>query len=77
MEVTLHPAMGYYLSHLNNPAEDVSRNIHPDENYARELFELFTLGKGPESKYTEDDVKAAAKVLTGWSINWSGAQPAP
>ncbi|MEO7922710.1 MAG: DUF1800 domain-containing protein [Chitinophagaceae bacterium] len=41
----------------------------PDENYARELLELFTLGKGPGSQYTEADVKEAAKVLTGWQIN--------
>jgi uncharacterized protein (DUF1800 family) len=41
----------------------------PDENYARELLELFTLGKGPDSRYTENDVKEAAKVLTGWQIN--------
>jgi len=41
----------------------------PDENYSRELFELFTLGKGPGSQYTENDVKEAAKVLTGWQIN--------
>ncbi len=41
----------------------------PDENYARELLELFTLGKGPGSQYTENDVKEAAKVLTGWQIN--------
>ncbi|HYC39446.1 MAG TPA: DUF1800 domain-containing protein [Chitinophagaceae bacterium] len=41
----------------------------PDENYARELFELFTLGKGPGSQYTETDVKEAAKVLTGWQVN--------
>jgi uncharacterized protein (DUF1800 family) len=41
----------------------------PDENYGRELQELFTMGKGPNSKYTEDDVKAAARVLTGWNIN--------
>lgn len=38
----------------------------PDENYARELMELFTLGEG--SGYTEADVQAAARVLTGWSI---------
>jgi uncharacterized protein (DUF1800 family) len=37
-----------------------------DENYARELQELFTIGKGPASAYTEDDVKQAAKILTGW-----------
>lgn len=36
-----------------------------DENYARSLMELFTLGKGPDSQYTENDVKEAAKVLTG------------
>ena len=41
----------------------------PDENYSRELQELFTLGKGPTVAYTEDDVKKAARVLTGWRIN--------
>lgn len=41
----------------------------PDENYSRELLELFTLGKGPGSKFTENDVKEAAKALTGWQIN--------
>lgn len=41
----------------------------PDENYARELMELFTIGKGPGSGYTESDVKEAAKVLTGWQIS--------
>jgi uncharacterized protein (DUF1800 family) len=43
----------------------------PDENYARELLELFTIGKGQGSQYTETDVKEAAKVLTGWQINGS------
>src|SRR5690606_12614383 len=43
----------------------------PDENYARELLELFTLGKSEDSQYTEDDVKAAARILTGWRINLS------
>ncbi len=41
----------------------------PDENFGRELQELFTVGKGPGSGYTESDVKEAAKVLTGWQIN--------
>ncbi|MEO7394615.1 MAG: DUF1800 domain-containing protein [Chitinophagaceae bacterium] len=41
----------------------------PDENYSRELMELFTLGKGPGSQYSENDVKEAAKVLTGWRAN--------
>lgn len=52
----------YLNGYLNNASA-------PDENYARELFELFTLGKGPDSGYTEADVKEAAKVLTGWQIN--------
>src|SRR5690606_22888146 len=41
----------------------------PDENYARELHELFTAGKGPDSQFTEDDIKATARVLTGFRIN--------
>ncbi|MEJ0101939.1 MAG: DUF1800 domain-containing protein [Bacteroidota bacterium] len=44
----------------------------PDENYARELQELFTIGKDPVTNlgpYTESDVQTAAKVLTGWTIN--------
>ena len=51
------------LRYLNGNANSKKA---PDENYGRELQELFTLGKGPESKYTESDVKAAAKVLTGY-----------
>ena len=58
--ITLEPAM---LNYLNGNQNTKSA---PDENYARELQELFTLGKGPNSKYTEDDVKSAAKVLTGY-----------
>lgn len=62
-KVTTDVAMLIYLNgHLNTKTA-------PDENYARELMELFTLGKLPESQYTEDDVKAAARVLTGWRIN--------
>jgi uncharacterized protein (DUF1800 family) len=52
----------YLNGYLNN------KNA-PDENYARELMELFTLGKGPDSQYMENDVKEAAKVLTGWQID--------
>lgn len=61
--ITIDPAMLFYLNGRLNTKRA------PDENYARELQELFTLGKGPNSKFTEDDVKAMAKVLTGWSIN--------
>ncbi len=61
--ITINPAMLRYLNGYLNSA------TAPDENYARELQELFTVGKGPDSKYTEDDVKAAAKILTGFTIN--------
>jgi uncharacterized protein (DUF1800 family) len=61
-EITLDPAMLRYLNGYVN-----SKNA-PDENYGRELQELFTVGKGSGSKYTEDDVKQAAKVLTGYRI---------
>lgn len=61
--VTIDAGMLRYLNgYLNTAAA-------PDENYARELKELFTIGKGPAAKYTEDDIKKAAKVLTGWRIN--------
>jgi uncharacterized protein (DUF1800 family) len=49
----------------------LNTNTSPDENYGRELQELFTIGKDTEIRYTEDDVKAAAKILTGWRINSS------
>lgn len=80
LQVTKHPAMGYYLSHLNNPREDTENNIHPDENYAREIMQLFTIGLhklnpdgtlmtdgngNPMPTYNNDDIKELAKVFTG------------
>jgi uncharacterized protein (DUF1800 family) len=61
--VTIDPAMLIYLNGQLNTVKA------PDENYSRELQELFCCGKGPDSLYTEDDVKAAAQVLTGWRID--------
>jgi len=61
-EVTIDPAM---LIHLNGY---LNSKQAPDENYARELQELFSVGRGTDSLYTEDDVIAAARVLTGWRI---------
>jgi uncharacterized protein (DUF1800 family) len=67
--VTIDPAMLIYLNGYRNRGD--GKNI-PDENYGRELQELFTIGKGPEigpgnyTNYTEQDVRAAAHVLTGW-----------
>ncbi len=62
--LTLDPAMLLFLNGTFNHKDA------PDENYARELQELFCIGKGPNSKYTERDVQMAAKILTGWVINW-------
>ncbi len=83
MEVTLHPAMGYYLSHLDNPKGDPELNTHPDENYAREVMQLFSIGLYELNQdgsrktdangnfiptYTNSDIKEFAKVYTGLGI---------
>jgi len=81
--VTLNPAMGRYLNMVNNRGEAFNSNIPANENYARELMQLFTLGltklnpggttrldpvtNQPEPAYTEADVKALARILTGWT----------
>jgi len=65
-DMTFEGAMLIYLNGNTNT------RTNPNENYARELQELFTIGKGPEvapgdyTNYTEVDVRAAARVLTGW-----------
>ena len=56
------PAMMFYL---NNQAN--SKNA-PDENFAREIMELFTIGKDVPNAYNQEDVVQAAKVLTGWRV---------
>ncbi len=67
-QITVDPAMLIYLNGNQNNA------FAPNENYARELFELFTIGKGQQigpgnyTNYTEDDIIEAAKVLTGWLV---------
>jgi uncharacterized protein (DUF1800 family) len=61
--LTVDAGMLRYLNGYLNTASA------PDENYARELQELFTIGKGPSAQFTEDDIKQAARVLTGWRIN--------
>jgi len=60
-----HPAMLYYLDNYLSDAE------HPNENYARELLELHTLGV--DGGYTERDVTEVARALTGWTI-FNGTQ---
>lgn len=83
LEVTLNPSMGFYLSHLDNPKAIPEDNIHPDENYAREIMQLFSMGLyelnldgsrkiDADGKfiptYTNDDIKEFAKVFTGLGV---------
>ena len=63
--MTLSPAMLLYLNGNTN------KKTSPNENYGRELQELYSVGKGINSLYTEDDVRAAARVLTGHSVDTS------
>lgn len=58
--IVIDPAMLNYLD------GNGSRGENPNENLARELMELFTLGSG---NYTEDDIRAAARGLTGWEVD--------
>jgi hypothetical protein len=68
-EMTVNVGMLEYLDGVHNKVGA------PNENYARELFELFTIGKGPlieegnYTNYTEHDIRQAAKVLTGWKTD--------
>jgi len=64
-EMTLSPAMLCFLNGNTN------KKTSPNENYGRELQELYTIGKGLGSHYTEDDVRAAARVLTGHTVDSS------
>lgn len=80
--VARSPAMGLYLSHLRNRPEDPASGRLPDENFARELMQLFSIGlvelnpdgsvqrnaQGrPIETYNNNDVMAMARVFTGWS----------
>ena len=81
-DVSLHPMMGLYLSHIKNQGQ---AGRVPDENYAREVMQLFTIGlhelnadgtpkvdgQGkPIETYDNEDVTGIAKIFTGWS--WGG-----
>ncbi len=83
-DVTLSPAMGTYLNMLGNQKPDPAHNIHADENFAREVMQLFTIGlyqlnpdgtvvkdsSGvPVPSYSQSDVTNLARVFTGWSFN--------
>lgn len=87
-EISLSTAMGYYLTFRGN-AKANSRGGQPDENYARELMQLFTIGLlelnpdgtvrgGGIETYAPGDVSGLARVFTGWDLNTTGlSQPLP
>jgi uncharacterized protein (DUF1800 family) len=64
MRLSTSPAMIYYLDNSE------SHKVAVNENYGRELLELFSLGVGKDNafNYSEDDVKAAARAFTGWNV---------
>ena len=81
--VTLHPAMGVYLSHVNNGKSDSVANTFPDENYAREAMQLFSIGLfelnadgsrrlnasgQPIPTYDNADIREFSKIYTGLSF---------
>ena len=83
-DVTLNAAMGYYLNTKGNLKENVSAGRAPDENYGREVMQLFTIGlyqlnlDGTEKRdasgnkietYTQADTTNIARVFTGWDFN--------
>jgi uncharacterized protein (DUF1800 family) len=85
-DVTLHPAMGVYLSMLGNEKPNPTLNIRPDENYARELMQLFSIGLvelnldgsvrtdtggQPLPTYDQPIIEGFAHVFTGW--HYAGA----
>ena len=80
--MTKHPAMGMYLSHVRNERAQPELNIRPDENFAREILQLFTIGVQwlnldgtpildtdgePIPTYNQADIEEFARVYTGWN----------
>jgi uncharacterized protein (DUF1800 family) len=82
-EVTLHPAMGYFLNMIESEKDDAARGIHPNENYAREVLQLFSIGLvqlnldgtakvgsdgKPIATFGETEVQGFAKAFSGWTF---------
>jgi len=89
-DITLNPAMGHYLDMVNNDKPDPKRGRSANENYARELMQLFTVGEALLNQdgtlqrdaagltipvYTQDTVTALARALTGWTYPPQPGQP--
>jgi uncharacterized protein (DUF1800 family) len=88
LDVALHPAMGVYLSHLNNAKSDPEAGTFPDENFAREVMQLFSIGLfelnadgteitdgdgRPVPTYSNAEIGEFARVFTG--LSWGGENP--
>lgn len=84
-KITLNAAMGYWLTYIGNRKANTATGAQPDENYARELMQLFTIGLyklnadgsqqlsggNPIETYTQDDVSQLARVFTGFTLDSS------
>lgn len=68
-KMTIDPCMLFFLNGVSN------QSLNPNENYAREFLELYTIGKGPQigvgdyTNYTENDIRAGAKIFSGWTVD--------
>jgi len=85
-QITMTPAMSYYLTYQGNVKTNPTTGSEPDENYARELMQLFTIGLlnlnndgslqlvngAPVQTYSQNDVSGLARVFTGWSVDTHG-----
>jgi len=80
-KVTLHPTMGIYLGMVRNQKANAALKVRPDENYAREVLQLFSVGlyelsnngvgvplNDPEPTYSQEIIEDFAKVFTGWNF---------
>lgn len=91
-EVSLNPIMGAYLGHIGNKKANPEKNTFPDENYAREVLQLFSIGvhqlnpdgtlkrdseNNPIPTYGPDEIRAFARVFTGWIYYGSTNQDRP
>ncbi len=87
-DVALHPMMGVYLSHLGNQKENLATGQNPDQNFAREILQLMSIGlfelnlDGTPKRdasgnliptYSQDDIIGLSKVFTG--ISWQNPKP--
>ncbi len=85
-QVTLSPQMGFWLNILGSVKADATTGIEPDENYAREIMQLFTIGLyqlnadgtyrtdlfgNPQETYTQDDITSLARIFTGYHTDMS------